>query len=87
MKKVLPVLPVFAVAALAPAPAAAAYVPVCTACFVYGQRGGTRRTVTSAGDPQAPKLTQQEMQNVTGGGIVILICLAGIAFLALTGRR
>jgi hypothetical protein len=64
-----------------------AYIPVCTACFVNGQQSATRHTVTSIGDPKAPQLTKQDMQNVIGGGIVILICLAGFAFLALINRR
>ena len=69
-----------------PAPFAA-YVPVCTACFVNGQRSATRKTVTSAGNPDAPQLSPQEMQEMQGAGIVALICLAGFAFLALTDRR
>jgi hypothetical protein len=43
--------------------------------------------VTSAGDPQAPQLSPQEMQDLQAGGIVMLICLAGFLFLALTDRR
>jgi hypothetical protein len=64
-----------------------AYIPTCTACFVNGARSSTRPTVTSAGDPHAPQLSPQEMQDLQGGGIVILICLAGFLFLALTDRR
>ncbi len=52
-----------------------------------GARSSTHSTVTSAGNPDAPKLSPQEMQNLQGGGIVILICLAGFLFLALTDRR
>jgi hypothetical protein len=65
----------------------AAYVPVCTSCFVNGARSATRKTVTSAGNPDAPKLSPQEMQEMQGAGIIALICLAGFAFLALTDRR
>jgi hypothetical protein len=65
----------------------AAYVPVCTACFVNGQRSTTHTTTTGIGNPNAPQLSPQEMQQFTGAGIVALICLAGLAFLALTDRR
>jgi hypothetical protein len=65
----------------------AAYIPTCTSCFVNGARSSTRATVTSAGDPQAPKLSPQEMQSLQGGGIVILICLAGLTFLHIIDRR
>mgnify|MGYP006301261561 CR=1 FL=1 len=64
-----------------------AYVPVCTSCFVNGSHSATHKTVTSAGNPNAPKLSQQEMRDVQVGGMIILICLAGFAFLALTDRR
>ena len=65
----------------------AAYVPVCTSCFVNGQRSATHKTVTSVGNPNAPQLSRQEMQQIQGAGIIALICLAGFAFLALTDRR
>ena len=64
-----------------------AFVPTCTSCFVNGARGSTRSTVTSAGDPQAPKLSPQEMQQLQGGGIVMLISLAGLIFLHIFDRR
>ena len=51
--------------------------------FTAGRHG----TVTSAGNPNAPKLSQQEMKDLSVGGMIILICLAGFAFLALTDRR
>ena len=66
-----------------PAPFAAyVYIPN-QSVFTAGRHG----TVTSAGNPNAHKLSQQEMRDVQVGGIVILICLAGFAFLALTDRR
>jgi hypothetical protein len=66
-----------------PAPFAAyVYIPN-QSVFTAGRHG----TVTSAGNPDAPKLSQQKMRDVQAGGIVILICLAGFAFLALTDRR
>jgi hypothetical protein len=66
-----------------PAPFAAyVYIPN-QSVFTAGRHG----TVTSAGNPDAPKLSQQEMRDVQAAGIVILICLVGFAFLALTDRR
>ncbi len=64
-----------------------AYIPTCTSCFVNGARSSTRSTVTSAGDPQAPKLSPQDTQQLQGGGIIMLICLAGLTFLHILDRR
>ena len=58
----------------------AAYVPVCPSCFhgYHSNRAGTP-------DPNpAPQLTQQD---ITAAGIIVAICLAGFAFMALTDRR
>ena len=63
-----------------------AYIP-CTSCFVNGSQSATHITVTGAGNPNAPKLSPQEMKDLSVGGMIILICLAGFAFLALTDRR
>ena len=59
----------------------AAYIP-CTSCFVNGQRSATHTTVTG----NAPQLSRQEMQNLQVGGIIMLICLAGIVYLLFTDR-
>ena len=57
----------------------AAYVPVNQSVFTAGRMG------SSVGTPcPAPKLAQQD---VTAAGIIVAICLAGFAFLALTDRR
>ena len=60
----------------------AAYVPVCTSCFT-AKPTSMSGTATQQQTP-APKLQQQDL---TTGGIIILICLAGFLFLALTDRR
>lgn len=60
----------------------AAYVPVCTSCFV-AKPTSMSSTATQQQTP-APKI---QTQGLTEGGIIILICLAGLLFLALTDRR
>ena len=62
--------------------AAYVYIPN-QSVFTAGRHG----TVTSAGNPNAPQLSPNEMKDLKAGGIIILICLAGFAFLALTDRR
>lgn len=57
----------------------AAYIP-CTSCFVNGQRSATHTTVTG----NSPQLSRQEMQNLQVGGMIMLICLAGIVYLLFT---
>ena len=60
----------------------AAYIPVCTSCFVKHQHSTS--TASQQQQTPAPKLQQQDLTNA---GIIALICLAGFLFLALTDRR
>ena len=48
--------------------------------FTSGRHG----TVTSAGNPNAPHLSRKEMQDLQVGGMIILICLAGLVYSLLT---
>lgn len=59
----------------------AAYVPVCTSCFTA--KPSSRTTAT----PYQQLPVQMKQQAIVGGGIIILICLAGFLFLTLTDRR
>lgn len=46
----------------------------------------TKRNTTATQQPQTPA-PQPQTQGLTEGGIIILICLSGFLFLALTDRR
>lgn len=56
-----------------------AYIP-CTSCFVNGSSSATHITVTGAGNPNTPHLSRKEMQDLQVGGMIILICLAGLVY-------
>jgi hypothetical protein len=79
MEKTLPILPVFAAAALAPAPAAAAfvYVPVNQALFTQEQP--PTPTV-------APRPHQWEQQDTVTCIVIALIALAGIVYVKIIDR-
>ena len=66
--------------------------PATFAAYVYIPNqsvftAGRHSSSVAAPSGPRPQLSRQDMQQLQAGGIVILICLAGFAFLALTDRR